>query len=237
VTTTTKTILLCSVLSATTAAAETTGTIQVATDADTTDLRPPGDVAPAVRTAPRRPLAAEDEVPLWGGGVRLTGLSGIGALPGVNYGVEVAVHVRRDERFLELALGRWVPQETYVVANSPERVELALDVWTVRGGWASKTQPLRAWVLAEVGELAGGPQEMSGMIARMVGAVEKERRWVAAGGGFGVAWPMSDRARLLGTVEVAIPVDRTPMMMETGSPFQPDPAAVRANLGIEVGWR
>jgi hypothetical protein len=237
VATTTKTILICSVLSATTAAAETTGTIQVAADADTTDVRPPGDVAPAVRPIPRRALIDATEVPLWGGGVRLTGLSGIGALPGVNYGVEVAIHVRRDERFLELALGRWVPQETYVVAVAPQRVELALDVWTVRGGWASKTQPLRAWVLAEVGELAGGPQEMSGMIARMVGAVEKERRWVAAGGGFGVAWPMSDRARLFGTVEVAVPVDRTPMNLMTGAQFQPDPAAARANLGIEVGWR
>ncbi len=48
---------------------------------------------------------------------------------------------------------------------------------------------------------------------------------------------MSDRARLVGTVELAIPIERTPMMMMTGSELAPDPAAARANLGIEVGWR
>lgn len=226
------------VASAATTAAEptTTGTIQVELDSASADLRPPGEVVPsvAVRPAsPRRPIAEE---PLWGGGVRLTGLSGIGALPGVNIGAELAVFVRRDERFVELGMGRWVPQETYVVAETPERVELALDVWTVRGGWASKTMPLRAWLLAEVGELASSRQ-VTGAIARMVGAVEKERRWVAAGAGFGVAWPMADRARLIGTVELAIPVERTPMMMMTGSEFEPDPAAARCNLGLEIGWR
>jgi hypothetical protein len=225
------------VASVTAAAAETTGTMQVALDAD---LRPPGEVEPAaaVRPAPRPALVHRhiNDVQLWGGGVRLTGLSGVGALPGVNMGAELAVYVRRDERFLELGYGHWIPQETYVVAESPERVELALDVWTVRGGWASTSMPLRAWVLAEVGELAGTHQ-VTGAIARMVGAVEKERRWVAAGGGVGVAWPMTETARLVGTVELAIPIDRTPMMMQTGSEFEPDPAAARANLGLEIGWR
>jgi hypothetical protein len=224
------------VASATTAAAEptTTGTMQVELDA--TDLRPPGEVIPAVAVRPARTGRPIVEEPLWGGGVRLTGLSGVGALPGVNIGAELAVFVRRDERFIELGLGRWVPQETYVVAETPERVELGLDVWTLRGGWASKTMPLRAWLLAEVGELAGARQ-MSGLIARMVGAVAEERRWVAAGGGFGVAWPMADRARLVGTVELAIPFDRTPMMMMTGSEFEPEAAAARCNLGLEIGWK
>lgn len=226
------------VAGASTAAAQpgTTGTIQVEQDALSTDLRPPGEVA--VKRTVRKPFVRPADAPLeqWGGGVRLTGLSGIGALPGVNFGAEVAVFVRRDERFLELGLGRWVPEETYVVSVAPERVELGLDVWTVRGGWASRTMPLRAWLLAEVGELAGR-HEMTGMIARMVGAVEKERRWTALGGGFGVAWPMSDRARLIGTVELAIPVDRTPMMLMTGPAFEPDPAAARCNLGLEIGWR
>lgn len=206
--------------------------------AETPDLRPPGEVVPttAVRPTVRAEHKHVNDVGQWGGGVRLTALSGVGALPGLNVGAEVAVFVRRDERFLELGLGRWVPQETYVVAERPERVELGLDVWTLRGGWASTTMPLRAWLLVESGELAG-QREVTGMIARMVGAVESERRWLAAGGGVGVAWPISDRARLVGTVELAIPIERTPMMMMTGSEFEPDPAAARANLGIEVGWR
>lgn len=234
-----KSIVTCAgLLFASTAAAETTGTFQVEQDAAQSDLRPPGEVVPtaAVRPAIANKHRHVNDVGQWGGGVRLTGLSGVGALPGVNIGAEVAVFVRRDERFIELGLGRWVPQETYVVAERPERVELGLDVWTLRGGWASTTMPLRAWLLVESGELAG-QREVTGMIARMVGAVADERRWLAAGGGVGVAWPMSDRARLVGTVELAIPIERTPMMMMSGSEFEPDPAAARANLGLEVGWR
>jgi hypothetical protein len=123
-----------------------------------------------------------------------------------------------------------------VVSEAPERVELGLDVWTLRGGWASQTMPLRAWLLVESGELAG-QQKATDMIARMVGAVDSQRRWLAAGGGFGVAWPMADYARLVGTVELAIPIEREPMRMMTGAEFEPDPAAARANLGLEVGWR
>ncbi len=233
-----RTIVICAgLLFASTAAAETTGTVQVQTDAEHNDLRPPGEVVPAVAVRPvLKPRHHVNDVGQWGGGVRLTGLSGVGALPGLNIGAEVAVFVRRDERFLELGLGRWVPDETYVVADAPERVELGLDVWTLRGGWASTTMPLRAWLLVESGEIAG-QREVTGIIARMVGAVAEERRWLAAGGGVGVAWPMSDRARLVGTVELAIPIERTPMMMMTGSEFEPDPAAARANLGLEVGWR
>lgn len=234
-----KSIVTCiGLLVASTAAADstTTGTMQVDLDSEETDLRPPGEVAPMVEVRRERARPAVEEESMWGGGVRLTGLSGIGALPGVNIGAELAVFVRRDERFIELGLGRWVPQETYVVTTEPERVELGLDVWTLRGGWASKTMPLRAWLLVETGELAG-EREMSGLIARMVGAVEEERRWLAAGGGFGVAWPMADRARLVGTVELAIPIERTPMMMMTGNEFEPAAAAARANLGLEIGWR
>src|SRR4051812_47111754 len=67
------------------------------------DTRAPGAIAPRVR---HRPLDEKSQG-LWGGGVRLTGLSGVGALPGVNIGAELAAYLRRDERFLELALGHW----------------------------------------------------------------------------------------------------------------------------------
>jgi hypothetical protein len=91
--------------------------------------------------------------------------------------------------------------------------------------------------LVEVGELAGvrGMQEA---VARMVmWEVPKERRWRAAGAGFGVAWPMTDRARLVGTVEIAVPVDRGHVMLERGDEVQPDPMAARYSVGLEVGWR
>jgi hypothetical protein len=182
------------------------------------------------------PMATTDR---WGGGVRLTGLSGIGALPGVNFGVEVAAVVRRDELFAELALGRWEPEHDYNVAADDTRTPLRLRVWTARAGWASMRMPLRAWVLAEVGELAGdgGVGGMSGVVSRMVmGKTPSNRRWQALGGGMGVAWPMTQQARLVGTLELAIPVHREQVMTNHGA-YEPDPLAARYSIGLEVGWR
>ncbi|MDQ3338132.1 MAG: hypothetical protein M4D80_23450 [Myxococcota bacterium] len=182
-----------------------------------------------------RGLATADR---WGGGVRLTGLSGIGALPGVNFGAEVALNVRRDEVFAELGLARWQPEEDYAVVENPQqRVDLKLDLWTLRAGWASMDMPLRAWLLLEVGEIAGA-RGMQGVVSRMVmGETPGSRQWKAAGGGFGVAWPMSDQARLFGSLEIAIPMDREPVMLDRRGAFTPDPFVARTTVGIEVGWR
>jgi hypothetical protein len=203
-------------------------------------LAPPSsvEVAPVapVRSVPVRkksPLATTER---WGGGGRVTGLSGIGALPGVNYGGEVSGMVRRDELFGELALGWWKPEKTYVVTEQPDRVELGLKVWTVRAGWASMNTPLRAWGLVEVGELASA-RGMPGVVTRMMtGDVPQERQWHAVGAGFGVAWPMSDNARLFGMIEFAVPVDRQRLMLDQGA-YEPDPLAARSSAGLELGWR
>jgi hypothetical protein len=174
----------------------------------------------------------------WGGGIRLTGLSGIGALPGVNYGIDVAGHVRRDEMFVELSLSRWKPEESYRVTEIPSApVDLKLDLWTLRGGWASMQMPLRAWALLEVGEIAGA-RGMHGVVSRMMmGDTPSQRQWRAAGGGVGVAWPMSDQARLFGSMEVAVPMSREPVMLDRRGAYEPDPFVTRASVGFEVGWR
>ena len=178
------------------------------------------------------PQATTEE---WGGGVRLTGLSGIGALPGVNYGAEVAVVVRHNEIFGELALSRWKPEERFVVTE--EQIELKLDVWSLRAGWSSMRMPLRAWALAEVGEFAGA-RGMHGVVSRMVmGDTPARRQWRAAGGGVGVAWPMSDQARLIGSMEIAVPIARDSLMLNKSGAYEADPLVARASLGIEVGWR
>ena len=174
----------------------------------------------------------------WGGGVRLTGLSGIGALPGVNFGGEVAVHVRREEIYAELALGRWKPEESYTVMESVDHhVDLKLDVWTLRAGWASMSMPLRAWVLFEVGELAG-PRGMPGVVSRMMsGDTPSQRQWRAGGGGVGVAWPISNQARLIGNLEMAIPLNREPLVLDRYGAYEADPIVARYSVGLEVGWR
>ena len=182
----------------------------------------------------RDPLATDER---WGGGIRLTGLSGIGALPGVNYGAEVAVLGRRDEVFAEVALARWKPENDYLVTETPDYTPLKLDVWTLRVGWASMRMPLRGWGLVELGEIAGvrGPQ---GVVSRMMmGDTPKQRQWRSVGGGFGVAWPMSDQARLFGSLEVTIPTSREPLVLDHGGAYTPDPLVARYTVGFEVGWR
>jgi hypothetical protein len=196
------------------------------------ELRPPGAVrGETPRPRPPSPLATTER---WGGGLRLTGLSGIGSLPGVNYGAELAGLVRRDELFGELALGRWMPEDRYMVT---EETALALDVWTLRGGWASMQMPLRGWLLVEVGEVAGA-RGMPGVVPRMVmGDTPVQRQWRAAGAGLGVAWPISDIVRLVGALEVAVPLVRQRLMLEQGGAYEPDWMSARTTLGLEVGWR
>lgn len=193
---------------------------------------------PPVPPPPRVERAAPFETARpWGGGVRLTGLSGIGALPGVNYGAEVAGLVRYGELFGELGFGWWKPEKTYIVTSGSQRTELGLDVWTLRGGWASMHTPLRAWLLVEAGELAG-VKGMPGVIPRMVmGDMPQGKRWTAVGAGFGVAWPMSDNARLFGMIEFAVPFAREQLMLDQVGTYEPDALAARSSLGLEVGWR
>lgn len=168
---------------------------------------------------------------LWGGGVRLLGLSGIGALPRLNLGGEVSGYVRRDRRFAELAISRWVPQSARLDPGAPARVDVSLDVLTVRAGWATEQLPIRAWLSGEVGRMRG-----SGMAVIDPKVVTSP--WAAVGAGFGVAWPMAPRARLVGTFELAVPLSRTTFSLQGGADlFQPSPAAVRCAFGLELGWR
>ena len=197
----------------------------------------PPDAVPVVVVHHVRPdpLATTDR---WGGGLRLTGASGIGALPGRNLGAEVAVNVRHDNAFAELAMSHWQPEDDYHVMSAGTPVELGLDLWALRAGWSSMRMPLRAWLLAEVGEIAGA-KEMSGVLPRMVmGDTPSGRRWTAVGAGVGVAWPISNQVRLVGTMELAVPVVEEHLVLDRGvGDFKPDPLAARYAVGLEVGWR
>lgn len=174
---------------------------------------------------------ADDEPRRWAGGAHLHGLSGAGALPGLNLGVEIAGYVRRLDRFVELGAGLWVPQSAHLQVGAPARVDVSLQVITVRAGWSPRELPLRAWLTGEVGRLKG------------IGvAVDDPRggsaRWTALGGGFNVQWPMSPVARLVGAIELMIPIERTVFMLDDGRDlYRPSSAAARCSLGIEVGWK
>ncbi|MEO8552132.1 MAG: hypothetical protein ABI678_19275 [Kofleriaceae bacterium] len=182
------------------------------------------------------PLATTEH---WGGGLRLTGASGIGALPGRNLGAEVAVNLRRDEVFVELAMSHWQAEGDYrVMSTDGASVPLGLDLWSMRAGWSSMRMPLRAYFLAEVGEVAGAG-EMPNVLPRMVmGDTPDGRRWTALGAGLGVAWPLSDQIRLVGTMELAVPISEEHVVLDRGvGEFKPDALAARYALGLEVGWR
>ena len=168
---------------------------------------------------------------VWGGGLRALALSGIGALPRINIGGEIGGYVRYKRHIFELAFARWIPESARLDPGAPARVDVSLDVVTLRGGWGPEELPIRAWLSAEVGV-------MSGSGVAVVDPKTESGRWAALGGGFGVAWPMAPHARLVGTFELAIPLFRTTFMLQNGADlYQPAPAAVRCALGLELGWR
>ncbi len=166
-----------------------------------------------------------------GGGVRMLGVSGVGALPGVSVGVELAGYVRIHDAFVELAGARWSPTPKDLYVGAPARVDVGLGTIGLRGGWGPEKLPLRGWVVAELGVIEGAGQSLDD--AR-VGA----GGWFALGAGFGVAWPMSPHTRLVGTVEAVAPLTRARFVLQDGSEvFRPGPATARCAFGLEVGWR
>lgn len=167
----------------------------------------------------------------WGGGMRALALSGIGALPRINLGGEIAGYLRREDYFGEIGIARWVPQSARLDPGAPARVDVSLDVVALRGGWGPERLPIRAWLLTEVGRMQGEG------LAVLDPQVDSSR-WIAVGGGFGVAWPMARLARLVGTFEIAVPLQRTTFMLRNGADlYEPSPIAARCALGLELGWR
>ena len=169
--------------------------------------------------------------PHWGGGVRLMGLSGVGAVPEVGVGVELAGFIRHDDAFLEIAGARWGTGGVFLHDGAPARVAVGLDLVAVRLGWGPERLPIRVWGSGELGNMSGegyqlgDPRYGSG-------------RWTALGAGFGVAWPMFPNARLVGSFEVAVPVQRPSFVLDSNDiVYQPSLMTARVAFGLEVGWK
>jgi hypothetical protein len=167
----------------------------------------------------------------WGGGVRMIGLSGVGALPRVGLGGELAAYVRRGELFVELAGAGWRRSTQVVHPGAPGRVDVHLQDAALRLGWGPEQLPIRTWIGAELGAIEG---EGVALEEPHIGTAV----WVSAAAGFGVAWPVMRRARVVGLVELAVPLDRPRFVLRTGSEvFRPEAVAARYGLGLEIGWR
>lgn len=175
-----------------------------------------------------KPLPATARPEVWGGGVRVLAVSGVGVVPQVGVGGEVAAYVRRGEMFTELAVARWADDSDYV-ADRTEGRAVSLELVGLRMGWSPSRMPLRAWLGAEVGTLTGSKVGLSAPYGEP---------WAALTTGFGVAWPMSEHARLVGTFEIAAVLARGWVgAADTGEIFRPSVWTARCAIGLELGWR
>ncbi len=189
----------------------------------------PHAIVPLLRV--ERPSGGPNAPVKWGGGIRALAVSGIGMVPSVGLGGELAGFVRRRATFVELALTRWGEQANFLAVGAPGGVQVGLQVVALRGGWSSDRMPLRAWLGVELGAMRGTG---IGLTDSRVG----EGKWTAISAGFGVAWPISRWTRLVGTFEVAAPVQRTRFALTDDTElYQPAAVSARCSLGLELGWR
>lgn len=191
----------------------------------------------AAEVRPELPRAPSVEIPRlarpapepreWGGGVRALGISGIGVLPGISVGGEVAGYARRRATFVELAGTRWRRGQT--LPSLRMTLAVRLEVLALRVGWRPEHVPLRAWLAGEIGTVEGYAQTPGDA---------GTGRWRAVGAGFGVAWPIALSVRLVGVIELAVPLEPARFLLRDGTEMaRPEMAAVRSGLGLEVGWQ
>lgn len=182
---------------------------------------------PMRRRAEPRPIEVRVESPgaprTWGAGLQMLALSGIGIMPRVGVGGEVAAIARRKRLFAQLGYARWSTSSAYLMDDgAATSVDLQLAVVTVRAGWSPPEMPLRAWVGGEVGSIG-----ITG---------DDAVPWRAITSGFGVGWPMTRYARLFGTFEVAVPTSRGHEGLGAAVDVHSASAlSARCALGLEVG--
>jgi hypothetical protein len=164
--------------------------------------------------------------------MRVSGVSGIGIVPEVGLGAELAITVRRKEASAEVSETRWLASGADARVGGPAHVDVGLTVTAVRVGWRPPALPLRAFAAVEAGTMDG--------IGVGVGVANPQNgnRWIAAGAGFGVAWQMNSWLRLVGSTEVMLAVERVKFALGNGViVYAPSPMSARASCGIEVGFQ
>lgn len=203
-------------LAARDAAAKIVATIEMPDDHVQVDELPEPD-------APRLPR-------VWTIGTRISGVSGIGVIPKVGLGAELAVTVRRHRILAELAATRWLTSAAQFHNGAPAKVDVNLDTVAARWGWRPFEVPLRAWLAVETGSMSGTSLKTSQQL--------ENGRWLAAGAGFGIAWQIKPWVRLLGTTEAMVALERVAFTMGDGIVvYAPAPTSVRTTVGLEVGWQ
>lgn len=182
-------------------------------------------------SAPPPPSEAARPRPrAWGGGMRMLGLSGIGALPGISIGGELSGFVRRDELFFEVGGAHWQRNPSFWHSGWPPNVDLSMSSGIVRVGWGPERLPVRGWCGVEVGWLEGDVMSMR--------TEYRQQMWAGLNAGMAVAWAMMEHTRLVGMVELAMPFVRSELVSNSGArQYRAELAAARYGLGLEFGWR
>lgn len=166
----------------------------------------------------------------WAIGARISGVSGIGVIPKVGLGGELAITMRHDSTLAEIAGTRWVTSAAQFHDGAPAKVDVDLDVAAFRLGWRPTDVPLRAWLAVEGGSMRGNN------IVLPTQQLESGR-WLAAGAGFGIAWQMNRYCRLVGATETMLAIERVRFSLGDGMiVYAPSPMSVRTILGLEVGF-
>jgi hypothetical protein len=193
---------------------------------------------PPIERAPDAPAAIGDATgapgggpSAWGGGLRMMGLSGIGGVPRVGLGGELAGYLRRDRWFVELAETEWRHNSESPVPQAAGYFEIGMRDTALRVGWAPPALPLRAWVGGELGMLQAYGVALGNNQAN-------PGTWVSVTAGMSVVWAFASRARLVGSLELAVPIERNDVTMQNGGEiYRPDVVSARCGLGLELGWR
>lgn len=188
-----------------------------------------GSEEPAAIILEAAPLPPQPRT--WTLGARVSGVSGIGVLPKVGLAAEGAVTLRRNDLLVEVSGTRWFTSVAQMHDGAPAKVYVGLDVAAARIGWRPAKLPVRAWSSIEAGHMGGNNIKLPSQQL-------ESGRWLAAGGGFGIAWQMAPWCRLIGSTEAMLALDRVRFTLGDGIVvYAPSPMSVRTLLGLEVGWQ
>lgn len=161
-----------------------------------------------------------------GADLRATGVSAIGAQPGVSVGGELAGMLRVRSAMLELAGMRWRSTSQVVRPGAAGQLDVNLRATALRLGWSPERIPLRGWLSGELGTLRG---EGVAIAASTAGSV----RWMAIGAGFAVAWAIGPRVRLIGMIDLAVALRRARFVLRDGSEvYRSGSVTVRSGFGL-----
>ena len=159
------------------------------------------------------------------------GIVGTGGAPALGIAADLGVWAQWQSVSLEIAVSRWKSNVSTVGDQSMAGVDVGLDSIAARAGWRGADPHIRTWLVGEIGS-------MKGTGVGLDGARSGSGRWSAVGGGGALAWSVADHVSLIAAGELEFLIDRVRFALDGGSLlYQTPPVAIRASLGVELGWR